>query len=244
MKERRTSKLRRALCLEAARIMYEEDVGQYFTAKRMAARRLWGHQGERRLRYRPADLPGNGEIRDALLELAALREGDGRLLRLFAMRVVALETLEALAAFSARLIGSVSTGHIRSGSDIDVHVFVEDEDVLLAHLRHLGWVFEVQRVSIRKGGEVRDYVHVHVADLYPIELTVYEPRALRERPRSSTDGKPIDRLSAVALRGLISREHPAEWARYQEDGVFPELDELQDPPSRWQPPGEADEPWL
>lgn len=90
--------LRAAVAVEAARLMYEEGVKQYFTAKRLAAKRLLGRTGGRRLRYRPMDLPSNGEIRDALLAIAELAEGDARTRRLFAMRVVALRAMRALLA--------------------------------------------------------------------------------------------------------------------------------------------------
>jgi hypothetical protein len=226
MTGRGEGRLRAAVAREAARIMYEEDVKQYFTAKRMAAKRLFGRQGGRKLRYRPADLPSNGEIRDALLLLAELTEGDTRLRRLFAMRVAALEAMEELLPFRPRLIGSVGSGHIRRGSDIDLHVFTDDPDRLTAHLRALRWTWEEQRVSIRKHGEIRDYLHVHVADVFPVELTVYDERELHHRPRSSTDGKPMVRLSPVHLAGLLAREHPAEWAAYQASGVVPDLEEL------------------
>lgn len=226
MSSRGDNRVRAALARESARIMYEEEVKQYFTAKRMAARRMFGRQGGRRLRYRPADLPSNGEIRDALLELAEVYEGDSRQRRLFTMRVVALEAMEALVPFRPRLIGSVASGHVRRGSDVDLHVFCDDPEQLEAHLATLHWSYEAQHVSIRKGGEIRDYLHYHVADLFPLELTVYDTRALRERPRSSTDGKPIIRLRAAALAALMAREHPDEWAAYCRDGTTPELEEL------------------
>jgi hypothetical protein len=107
--------LREAIAQLAAQIMYGEDVKQYFTAKRLAAKRLLGQHGARSLRYRPTDLPSNGEIKDALLELVEDIEGDDRTRRLFAMRVVALEAMEQLLPFLPRLIGSVATGHVRSG---------------------------------------------------------------------------------------------------------------------------------
>lgn len=218
--------LRVAIATEAARLMYEEGVKQYFTAKRMAARRLLGRVAGRRLRYRPADLPSNGEIRDALLALAALAEGSGRTRRLFAMRIVALEAMRAIAPFEPRLIGSVSTGHIRRGSDVDLQVFTDDEDALERHLRGLGWTFERERVTIQKFGEIREYVHFHVADVFPIELTVYARRELRFRPRSSTDGKPIVRVSANMLSALLLREHAEAWARYLADGTIEGMDEV------------------
>ncbi|AKT37012.1 hypothetical protein [Chondromyces crocatus] len=219
MSAERSGGVRGRITFEAARLMVEEGVDQYFTAKRIAAKRVLGRVEGRRTRYRPADLPSNGEIRDAVLVLSEHAEGSLRTRRLFALRIVALEAMRALAAFSPRLIGSVSTGHVRRGSDIDLHVFPASEEMLERHLRELGWTQERELVSIHKGGEFRDYVHYHVADVAPIELTVYEPRELRSRPRSSTDGKPIVRLSVGAVESLCEREHPEAYQRYLATGA-------------------------
>src|SRR5262249_7619664 len=162
---------------------------QYFTAKRLAAKRLLGQASAKTIRYRPQDLPSNGEIKRALLELVSEIEGDGRTQRLFAMRIVALEAMEALAPFTPRLIGSVATGHVRSGSDVDLHVFAWHAAEVEAHVRALGWTYETQHVNIIKHGRVMEFTHLHIADVFPIELTVYAPNELRNRPRSSTDGK-------------------------------------------------------
>ncbi len=240
MSAERQGGLRASLALEAARVMYEEGVKQYFTAKRIAAKRVLGRVGGRRLRFRPQDLPSNGEIRDALLRLAELAEGDRRGRRLFAMRVVALEAMRELAPFEPRLIGSVSTGHVRRGSDIDLHVFTDDEGALEAHLRALGWTFEIERVFIVKGGKPREYTHAHVADVFAIELTVYARRERFARPRSSTDGKPIERLDVAALEALAAREHPGEWAEYLEDGRVAGLAERLEAGDDEPPPGPFD----
>lgn len=58
----RPMRMRQLLAQEAARLMYGEAVDQYFTAKRMAAKRLFGSGGVRRLQLRPADLPSNPEL--------------------------------------------------------------------------------------------------------------------------------------------------------------------------------------
>lgn len=216
--------IRVAIAREAARLMYEESVKQYFTAKHLAAKRVLGRVEGHNTRFRPADLPSNGEIRDALLSLASLAEGSLRTRRLFAMRVVALEAMRDLSAFEPRLIGSVSTGHIRRGSDIDLQVFTNSPDALAARLRDLGWSFDREVASIQKFGEIREYLHFHVAEAFPIELTVYEPRELRFRPRSSTDGKPIVRVGRTALERLLLREHPEPWARYLAEGKISGLD--------------------
>jgi hypothetical protein len=227
--------LRAAIAQLAAQIMYGEHVKEYFTAKRLAAKRLLGQASVKTVRYRAQDLPSNGEIKQALLELVTEIEGDGRTRRLFAMRVVALEAMEALSELSPRLIGSVATGHVRSGSDIDLHVFAWDPAEVEARVRELGWVHETQRVSILKHGKMKEFTHVLIADVFPIELTVYPPNELRNRPRSSTDGKPIVRIRDVALRKLCEREHPELWQRYLADGSTPTMEEIlateDDPPT-------------
>ncbi|MBK8256096.1 MAG: nucleotidyltransferase domain-containing protein [Polyangiaceae bacterium] len=220
--------LRARIAAEAARLMYEEGVKQYFTAKRLAANRLLGKVAGKRMRYRPQDLPSNGEIRDALLLLADLAEGEKRHRKLFAMRAVALEVMEEILPFEPRLIGSVSTGHVRRGSDIDIQVFTNDEDALERHLTLANHLFERERVSILKFGQVREYLHLHLVDAaFPVELTVYERNELRFRPKSSTDGKPIVRVSAAALRAILIRDHQSEFDTYLTTGTIVGLEEAQ-----------------
>ena len=94
------------------------------------------------------------------------------------------------------------------------------------HLQKLGWLFERELTTILKFGQIREYIHFHVADAFPLELTAYEPRELRFRPRSSTDGKPIVRVRESALVALLAKEHPDEWARYQRVGEIEDLEAL------------------
>src|SRR5438105_7177336 len=65
-------KLRQAIAIEAARLMYERIESEYFTAKRKAARRLC------RGGVKPSDLPSNREIRDQIQAVARMQEGDQR----------------------------------------------------------------------------------------------------------------------------------------------------------------------
>src|SRR6478672_4815890 len=109
-------KLRHAIALEAARLMYERVETEYFTAKRKAAKRLC------RGNVKPSDLPSNSEIRDQIQLFARLHEGDKRTAHLKDMRIEALRMMRILRPFRPRLIGSVMTGHVRKGSDIDLHV--------------------------------------------------------------------------------------------------------------------------
>lgn len=230
---RRTSdREREAVAREAARLMYREGVTQYFDAKRIAARRVLGRDA-RAAQFRPQGLPSNGEIRAALTELVELAEGRDRSRRVFAMRVVALELLEALACWDARLIGSVASGHARRGSDIDLHVFGEPDDIEL-DVWHRGWTAEREEVLIRVPGGFRKFHHLHVLDqAFPVELSVYPRSERRVAQRSSVDGKRIDRVGPGRLEALIRDEHAEAWAAYVADGVL-DLDGLDDGP----PPGD------
>src|SRR6185369_17770047 len=108
-------KLRHAIAFEAARLMYERVESEYFTAKRKAARRLC------RQSVKPSDLPSNAEIREQIQLFARLHEGEKRTQHLREMRLEALRLMRILRPFRPRLIGSVMTGHVRKGSDIDLH---------------------------------------------------------------------------------------------------------------------------
>src|ERR1700682_5645359 len=130
------AKLRQAIALEAARLMYERIESEYFTAKRKAAKRLC------RRGVKPLDLPSNSEIRDQIQVFARIHEGDKRNQNLRQMRLQALYLLRLLAVFKPRLIGSVMTGHVRKGSDIDIHIFTDQVGLVTATLEREGLPFD------------------------------------------------------------------------------------------------------
>src|SRR5260221_9547754 len=117
MKGMSHDKTRQAIALEAARLMYERVETEYYTAKRKAAKRLC------RKGVKPEDLPSNAEIREQIQLFARIHEGERRTQNLRDMRLEALRMMRLLRPFRPRLIGSVMTGHVRKGSDIDLHVF-------------------------------------------------------------------------------------------------------------------------
>ncbi|MDG9670992.1 nucleotidyltransferase [Hahella sp. CR1] len=203
MKSKRNNRIRRLLVIEAARLMYEEGVDQYLDAKRKAAKRLVGGY--------TLHLPSNGEISEEIYRMARFEEPDAVTQRLFDMRVLAMDVMEQLTPFNPRLIGSVSSGRIRASSDIDLHVFVDRPETLFVYLDDMGWPYETKSICIRKEGRFMEFTHVYLDMEFPVELSVYPTQDLRIRGRSSTDGKPIDRLSVGRLRALIMHEHPEQW---------------------------------
>src|ERR1700733_7339233 len=126
-------KLRQAIALEAARLMYDRAESEYFTAKRKAAKRLC------RGSVKPEDLPSNAEIREQIQVFARIHEGDKRTDNLRDMRLEALRLMRLLRPFRPRLIGSVMTGHVRKGSDIDLHVFTDSPSLVADLLEQEGY---------------------------------------------------------------------------------------------------------
>ncbi len=197
-----SDKLRRQIAWDAAQMMYHRQESEYYRAKMKAARRLcrgW---------VKPRDLPSNAEIRDQIQSLARTHEGDRRTANLREMRLEALRMLRILRAFKPRLIGSTLTGHVRRGSDIDIHVFASSVESVTGALDHEGCRYTVERKQVRKHGVEQTYTHVHVEDRFPIELTVYPSNMAHYVFKSSVTGKAIERVSRAELEEFLQREYP------------------------------------
>src|SRR5947209_1050270 len=182
-------KLRLAIAYEAARLMYHRQETEYFTAKRKAAKRLC------RQSCKPEDLPSNAEIRDLIQVFARTQEGESRTEHLRDMRLHALRLMRLLRRFKPRLIGSVMTGHVRKGSDIDIHLFSDSVELIVGLLDGEGYTFDVERKQVVKHNEARVFTHIHVRDTFNHELTVYPEDKAHYVFKSSITGKAIERAS-------------------------------------------------
>jgi hypothetical protein len=214
------SKLRRQIAWEAACLMYQHQETEYFQAKLKAAQRIcrgW---------VKPNDLPSNAEIRDEVQMLARLYEGDKRLDDLREMRIAALFLMRQLDKFRPRLIGSVLTGHVRAGSDIDLHVFSDSVEGVASVLDDLGMIYEVERKRVLKDGLNQIFIHIHVRDRWPVEITVYPARMVRHTFTSSITGKAIERATVPQLEEFLKKE-------YSDLDLSKEVQRIADRPDRF-----------
>jgi predicted HD phosphohydrolase len=195
-------KMRRRVAWEAARLMYARDESEYYRAKMKAARRIC--TGD----VKPRDLPSNREIRDQIQTMARIHEGQRRTEALREMRVEALRMMRILRNFRPRLIGSTMTGHVRKGSDIDLHVFSNSIEAVTGTLENEGISYEVERKLVRKQGREQTFTHVHVQDRFLFELTVYAADMAHYVFKSSITGKAIERASIAQLEQLLEEEYP------------------------------------
>ena len=196
------SKLRRQIAYQAAVMMYQRQESEYFQAKQKASRQVcrgW---------VKPKDLPSNAEIREQILQLARMFEGETRTENLQSMRFAALHMMRLLERFRPRLIGSVLTGHIRQGSDIDLHLFSDNVESVTAELDYHGYQYDVEYKRVVKGGERNLYKHVHVQDKYSFELTVYPTNKRSFGFKSSITGKLIQRASIPELEQFLEVTYP------------------------------------
>ena len=113
-----------------------------------------------------------------------------------------------LARFRPRLIGSVRTGHVRKGSDIDIHIFCDSQALVTDTLDELGLQYDVEHKRIVKYGEERTFTHIHIHDNHNYELTLYPEDKVHYVFKSSITGKAIERASIAELEALLREEDP------------------------------------
>ena len=196
------SKLRRQIAYQAARLMYDRQESEYYHAKIKAARTVCKE------RVKPKDLPSNAEIRNEVLLLAKIMEGGAQEDRLREMRIEALRVMQILDRFKTYLIGSVLTGHIRSGSDIDIHVFADNIHQVTNELDYHGFRYTTEQKRVVKNNERQLYRHIHIQDRFEIELTVYPLSKTAFNFKSSITGKAIEKASSQQLEALMKIEYP------------------------------------
>jgi predicted nucleotidyltransferase len=187
--------VRHAVAVEAARLLYHREFKEYYQAKREAARR-----------HGCTVLPTNHEIHHQLLAIADATEGAARTTRLRSMRTAALQVMETLEDFKPRLIGSVWTGHIRAGSDIDINLYGRDPDAVQWMLEQDNMIASLERVRSKRDGVMTEFIHLHFhhPSGHEVEMTLYPPEEYRTHPTCSITGGPMARGSLAELRQLLN----------------------------------------
>jgi hypothetical protein len=194
----RSDNLRRALAQEAARIMAEHGIRDFFVAKRKAAERLGVTDGA-------AVLPKNTEIETALVEYQRLFGGDSHTESLHAQRRAALNAMRYLQEFEPRLVGAVLSGTATEHSDVQLHLFADRAESVTLKLMDRRVPYEVTEKRVKMNAErVVAYpgVRFEMED-HEIEATVFPTDGIRQAPVSPVDGKPMRRANAFEVETLL-----------------------------------------
>ena len=190
--------LRQHIAMDAARIMAEEGVNDFHTAKRKAAARLGLPETKH--------LPGNDEVNSALQEYLRLFQA-GRLIQsLHRLRRLAAEAMRFLAKFEPRLVGPVLSGTVTSASAIELHLTADTPEEIGFWLQDHGIPFTQSDRRLRFGGERHETFPAYsfTADGVPVELCVFGRREVRETPLSPVDGKPMRRANLREVENLMN----------------------------------------
>ena len=196
----RTRELRQRVAIEAARLMAEGGLRDFQLAKLRAASRL-GVVDD-------AALPRNTEIEQALREHQRLFQSVQQPDALQARRLAALEALQFLQRFDARLVGAVLDGSADAHSAVCLHLFDDRPENVEHFLAESGIPIEQRSRRLRLDPARSEVFPVYQfsADGLPFELIVLPRSALRQPPLDPIDGKPMQRASLTALRALLDAQ--------------------------------------
>ena len=180
----------------AARLMAEDGIENYATAKRKAARQA-GVSDERQL-------PTNDEIDAALRTHQTLYGGELHRARLRALREQALAVMAELDRFNPYLTGSVLSGSAGKYADINLQLYAESVKLVELYLIEHKIDYRAGQCRLVLGEELRTVPVFTIDDRgVEIQLVVLGIDDLRAPVRTSLEGKAVERARAPAVQALL-----------------------------------------
>ena len=191
-RSRRDSNLRRHIAYIAARMIAEDGVADYATAKQKAARQAGLADANQ--------LPDNSEIEEALREYQGLYQSEEQPARLRELRLIAVKVMREFEEFRPVLVGSVLNGTAGQHSDVNLQLYTDDAKALTMFLINRRYRFEENSKSVRRGGRVEDVPQITLdVDDATVTLTVldHDDERVAVRSRSDPDAPQRARLAEV-----------------------------------------------
>ena len=189
--------MRTRIAAVAARIMAEDGIDDFATAKRKAARQLGAGDTQ--------SLPANDEIEAELRTYQSLYQGEEQRLRVRFLRGQALAAMEQLAEFRPYLTGPVLAGTAGRYANIDLQVFADSGKDLEIFLLNRNIPYQTSELRHFSGDQERT---VSVLSLdwkgTPIRVAVYWSKDERRSVKTSALGRPLQRASLDAVRNLVA----------------------------------------
>jgi hypothetical protein len=197
------ARLLRAEIATAAARLIAEDGADYATAKRKAARQVLGES-----HVNSKLLPDNDMIEQEVHRYNALFLADTQPARLLRLRTVALQVMEALAAFQPYLVGAVLNGTAGQHAHIHLQLFADSAKEVEIFLLNKNIDIDISESPHFKGPRY-DAVET-VGFLWNDEgvlAELYELDDLRGALKTRADGK-AQRLDMTGLRALLAGGKP------------------------------------
>lgn len=196
--------LRAEIAAAAARLV-AQDGHDYGTAKRKAARQILGEQ-----QPGAQALPDNEQIESEVRLYHALFNADTHPARLFRLRTVALQVMEALERFQPYLTGAVLNGTAGEHDDIDLQLFADSAKEVEIFLLNKNLHIDISETPHFRGHRFPPVETVSFLwHKEGVHAQLYELDDLRGALKARGDGKVL-RADAAAVRSLlISSTHQA-----------------------------------
>jgi hypothetical protein len=205
-RSRRDANLRKHLAYMAARMMAEDGVADYASAKMKAARQAGLADANL--------LPDNQEIEAALREYQGLYQKDEQPGHLRMLREVAVRVMRDFSDFRPALVGSVLSGTANQHSDVNLQLFTDDPKALTLFLLNRRYRFEESSRRMRRGDRLDEVPQVRLdIDGVPVTLTVLDRADERTAPRPRTDSDVPQRARLAEVEALLQRPESPDAGR-------------------------------
>jgi hypothetical protein len=190
-------RMRQRIAAEAARIMAEEHLSDFYRAKHKAAARL-GATNTR-------NLPRNDEIEKALVGYQRLFRSDSQPERLKQLRETALSAMELLADFNPRLVGAVLRGTADEHTEVTLHVFADTPEEVGLFLLEQGIPHQhcEKRITLASSDTESYPAYRFIAGEVPLTLVTFPVKGIRQPVRSEVDGRTAQRAALNEVRKLL-----------------------------------------
>lgn len=169
-------RMRERIAHQAARIIAEDGLQSYASAKHKAARQI-GAPDTR-------NLPNNDEVERALRDYQSLYQRDEQSVRLRQLRQQALGAMRLLEPFNPYLTGSVLIGTATRHSDINLQLFTDSAKEVELFLLARQVPYKTSEKHLHFGGEERSLPVFTLLDgPAEINVTVFDAEDIRQIPR-------------------------------------------------------------
>ena len=196
-RSRRDQNLRLHIAYLAARLMAEDGVADYASAKQKAARQAGLADANL--------LPDNSEIEEALREYQGLYQSEEQPARLRELRRIAVKVMREFEEFRPVLVGSVLNGTAGQHSDVNLQLYTDDAKALTMFLINRRYRFEENAKSVRRGGRVEDVPQITLeVDDATVTLTVLDHDDERVAVRSRSDPDAPQRARLAEVEALLA----------------------------------------
>ena len=200
-RSRRDQNLRMHIAYLAARLMAEDGVADYGSAKQKAARQAG--LSDQNL------LPDNAEIEAALRDYQGLYQSEEQPAHVRRLREVAVKVMREFDEFRPALVGSVLAGTAGPHSDVNLQLFTDDPKALTLFLLNRRYRFEEGSRNLHRAGRLESFPQISLAvDDVTVTMTVMDLDDERSGPRPRSDDAPLQRARLDQVEALLASPAP------------------------------------